>query len=720
MTDVAPQQQTPELAARLTRALQLHQGGDPGRAEALYREILASTAGSFDAAHLLGVALIQRGAHEEGIARIRQAIALDPRQPNARYHLVRALLCRRDWPAAVSACDDLLTLQSQNAEVWFLRGNARQQLGSHAAAVDDYAEALRLKPDFPAAWNNAGHSLRVLRRLAAATSAFRRALALQPAYMVALNNLGLALLDSQRLDEALRSFDDALAVQPDAIEVLSNRGTALMAMKRCSEAADSFARVVSLAPDFGAAVGSLLYARRNCCDWSDDESLAQRVVAAVERGQMADAPLSFVGVCDSAALQLTCARTFSAARYPSKARHPSTAVVITPNAHRQDRIRVAYLSGDFGEHAVSYLIAGVIEHHDRTRFETIGVGWGRGDGPTHMRLRGAFERFIDATDVSDAEIVLRLRDLKVDIAVDLTGHTSGQRTEIFTSRAAPVQVNYLGFPGTSGVTEIDYILADEFLIAPQNQCHYSEKVVYLPECFQANDDQRVIDAPAPTRNDLGLPPDGFVWCSFHGSHKITPSMFEVWVRLARAVPGSVLWLLGGNSLVEDNLRREAAARGLDPQRLVFAAHLPYSRHLARLGLADLCLDTLPFNGGATTSDALWAGVPVVTCAGQSFAARMSGSLLHALGFPELVAYSSSDYERLALQLARAPERLASLRRRLVQRRESSALFDTTRFCRHLEAAYTALLERHARGEPPAMLRVPVRPTERCQSPREDS
>jgi predicted O-linked N-acetylglucosamine transferase (SPINDLY family) len=619
--------------------------------------------------------------------------------------LARALLEMRDAPAALAACDELLTLQPQSPEAWLLRGNALQQRGAHEQAVDSYAQALRLQPNLPAAWNNAGHSLRVLRRLTAATSAFKRALVLQPDYVMALNNQGLTFLDGRRAADALRSFDEALAAQPDSVEVLFNRGTALLVMKRFAEAAHSFSQVVRLAPHFGGAVGSLFYARRNCCDWSDYQPLAQRAVAAVERGEFIDLPLSFMGVTDSSRMQLACARLCSALRYPQRA------APATPHGpRRHDRIRVAYLSGDFGEHAVSYLIAGVIEHHERNRFETVAVSWGRSNaGPTRQRLEAAFERFIDVTDLSDAEIVAQMRDLEIDIAVDLAGHTDGQRTQIFADRAAPIQVSYLGFPGTSGVPEMDYIVADDFLIPPQHRENYSEQIVYLPECFQSNDERRTTDAAAPTRSAVGLPEDGLVWCSFHGSYKVTPPTFDIWVRLARAVPRSVLWLLGGSPVIEENLRREAVRRGLDANRLVFAAHLPYSHHLARIPLADIYLDTFPFNGGATTSDALWAGVPVVTCAGQSFAARMSGSLLRTCGMTDLVTHSLPDYERLALRLAGEPARLASLRARLAERRGSSPLFDTARFCRHLEAAYAALVERHGQGKPPAMMRVPPLP-----------
>jgi predicted O-linked N-acetylglucosamine transferase (SPINDLY family) len=299
-----------------------------------------------------------------------------------------------------------------------------------------------------------------------------------------------------------------------------------------------------------------------------------------------------------------------------------------------------------------------------------------------------------------------IRDWDVDIAVDLMGYTGDHRAALFNFRPAPIQVNYLGFPGTMGTADRDYIIADEFLIPEAQRADYSEAIAYLPECFQANDDRRPM-AARPTRAQAGLPADALIWCSFHSSYKINPPLFDVWARLVLSVPQSVLWLVADNLEVEENLRREALLRGIPAERLVFARPLPYPDHLARLSVADICLDTLPFNGGTTTSDALWAGVPVVTCAGKSFAARMSGSLLTALDMPELIARSLADYEALALDLARDPSRLTRLRETLALHRTTRPLFDTDRFRRHLEAAYITMVERHRQGLRPATFKGTV-------------
>ncbi len=688
----------PWLQARLVQVLGRHQRGDLITAERGYREILGQAPSCFDAVHLLGAVLIQRGAFAEGIARLREAIAIDGSQWNVRVSLARALLDTREPRAALDCCDVLVGMQPNSAESWFLRGNALQQLGAHAEAIDNYNRALALQPNFPAALNNQGHSLRSLRHADRSLEVFERALALQPSYPLALNNRGLALLDLKRMPEALRSFDDALALHPKFPEALANRGAALLAMKRFAEAAQTFERLVQLAPDFGGAAENLLYARRNCCDWREYEGLRRRVVAGVQRGELADLPLAFLCVTDSPQAQLACATTFAAFKFPAQ-----SAAAVTRSRYRHDRIRIAYLSGDFGDHAVSYALAGVIERHDVCRFETVGMGWGRQkEGPTRARLEAAFGRFIDATELSDSETVSGLRELEVDIAIDLMGHTSGQRTGIFAQRCAPVQVNYLGYPGTSGAPYMDYIIADRCVIPEDDEPAYGECVVRLTCCYLPNDDRRCIASHPLTRAEAGLPEAGLVFCAFNNPLKITPALFDVWMRLLREVSGSVLWLRAGAPEARRNLEEAARQRGVDPSRLVFADPVASMEvHLARHRLADLFLDTVPYNGHSTACDALWAGLPVLTCRGRSFASRVGASLLQAADLPELIADTLDGYARLALALAQEPTRLDGMREKLTSQRAAGTLFNTAEYCRHLEAAFTAMVDRHQRGLPPA-------------------
>src|SRR5262249_39339191 len=344
---------------------------------------------------------------------------------------------------------------------------------------------------------------------------------------------------------------------------------------------------------------------------------------------------------------------------------------------RNDRIKIAYLSADFHRHATAYLMAELFERHDRARFELIGVSFGPDDrSDMRARLVSAFDRFVDVRAKSDAEVARLLSELKVDIAVDLKGYTQDCRPRILAHRPVPIQVNYLGFPGTMGADFIDYVIADEVVLPFDQQPFYSERIVHLPDCYQPNDRRRQIAGRTPARTEVGLPERGFIFCSFNNNWKIAPEVFDVWMRLLKAIGGSVLWLLRGNATAEQNLRKEAAARGVDPERLVFAPRIKLEDHLARHRLADLFLDTLPCNAHTTASDAFWAGLPVVTCRGKAFAGRVAASLLHAIGLPELVTSNMADYEALALTLACDPARLRDIKAKLARNRDTAPLFDT--------------------------------------------
>ena len=364
-------------------------------------------------------------------------------------------------------------------------------------------------------------------------------------------------------------------------------------------------------------------------------------------------------------------------------------------------MRLAYLSADYREHATAYLAAGLFERHDRSRFEVIGVSYGPDDhSPMRQRLMRGFDRFVDVQSRGDEETARLLREMEVDIAIDLKGYTTGARPEILSYRPAPVQVSYLGFPGTMAAPFIDYIIADRWVLPEADRPYYAEQVVYLPDSYQVNDAARAIAGNVPTRAEAGLQQDAFVFCCFNNSYKIMPPVFEVWMKLLREIPESLLWLLEDSREARRRLQHAAQASGVDPKRLVFAARVAPAEHLARHRLADLFLDTLPYNAHTTASDALWAGLPVLTCVGTTFAGRVAGSLLRAVGLPELVTHSLHDYETLALRLARAPALLADVRSRLARNRATAPLFDPERFRRHLEAAYLTMWETAQRGEPP--------------------
>jgi len=672
----------------LQRAVALHGQGAAAQAALLYGEILRTHPNHADALHLLGVAETQLGRAQQGMDLIEMSLKINPQQPVAIANLGNALLALDRPLEALARYDRALVMWPDYTLALFGRGNALSALDQPTEALACFDRVLRLVPDFAEALNSRGAVLLKLKRREEAIASFDRALEISPTLAQAHSGRGNALSELGHTDAAIHAYERALQLDPNLSSALLSRGIALSMRARFTEAAASFRRLTEIDPECAYAPGACLHAQLQQCDWTDYDRAVQEIVASMQRDGRSDFPFSFLAVCDSPALQLRCARRFS--QQFRAAQRP----LWTGESYAHERIRVAYISGDFLEHPTSYLMAGLFEKHDRRRFETIAISLREDDrSTTARRVKAAFERIIVADRRSDEEIAQVIRSMEVDIAVDLMGYTGEHRTNIFAHRPAPIQVNYLGFPATTGAADIDYIIADEFLIPPEYQADYSEKVLYLPDCFQANDDQKHIDAHAPTRADMGLPASGFVWCSFHSSYKLNPILFDIWARLLRAAPDSVLWLLGNNAVIEGNLRREAEARGVDAQRLVFARSLPYPQHLARLPLADVCLDTLPFNGGATTSDALWAGVPVLTCTGKSFAARMSGSLLRTLQLPELVTESLEDYERLAMHLARTPDRLAELRATLAARRRTSPLFDTDRFRRHLEDAFMTMMER---------------------------
>ena len=588
----------------------------------------------------------------------------------------------------------VLRASPRHAQALYLLGFVHFQRGQYDDAERLIGQSLQVNPRSPDAWYNRGCALQHLQRNVEAVSCFDRAVALKPDYDEAWTNRGGALLALRRHADALESFNRALALKPLDREALSNRGTTLFELRRYEEASAAYDALFKLAPDFPYAAGNAALARAYCCDWRELTRDRERLHAGSLAGRAVVSPHASTLIVGDPLDQLRAAETWVAERCPE----------MPPLWHgelyRHDRIRVAYLSADFHSHATAYLAAGLFEAHDRTRFETVAVSFGPDDSSDmRQRLTRAFDRFIDVRDKSDYAVASLLKEMELDIAVDLKGFTQDARPGILAYRPAPVQVNYLGHPGTMGARYIDYLIADRRIVPEEHERNYSEKVVCLPESYQPNDRKRRIAERMPTRAEEGLPDTGFVFCSFNGGFKITPVLFDIWVRLLRGVEGSVLWLLDDNPAAVRNLKREAEARGVPVQHLVFAPRRPLEEHLARHRLADLFLDTLPCNAHTTASDALWANLPVLTCTGHTFAGRVAASLLFAVGLPELITDTLSSYEAVAMKLARDPAALASLKAKLAAQRNTAPLFDTERFARHLESAYVTMWERAQKGMP---------------------
>ncbi|MEQ1775931.1 MAG: tetratricopeptide repeat protein [Burkholderiales bacterium] len=689
------------VAASLKRALELHQAGHAAEALDLLHTVVKRYPNAAQAHLILGQLQAASGAAETAVQSYDRALSLQPDYPEAHYSRGNALQELKRHADAVASYDAVLKRVPNRPEVLANRGNALHDLKRYEAALSSYDQALALMPDVAMLHNNRGNTLRDLKRYAEALASLDKALALEPGYADALINRGNVLQDLGRYEEALAAFDNVLARQPEHLAALNNRGNVLRDLRRHDEAADTVAQLLALAPDWDYAIGVMFQSRLYSCDWTHFAQDAERVIRGVRAGKKADIPFSFLAFSESAADQWRCAQTYVADKYP-----PSIMPLWTGERYRHDRIRVAYLSGDFHNHATAHLMAGLFESHDTARFETTAISFGPDvEDDMRVRLRKAFGQFMDVRHLRDHDVAALMRAMEIDIAVDLKGFTVDSRAGILAHRPSPIQVNYLGYPGTMGASYIDYILADRHVIPEAQHAYYTEKVVVLPDTYQVNDAMRVIAPHTPTRAECGLPPEGFVFCCFNNNYKITPSIFDIWMRLLQQTAGSVLWLLEDNVMATRNLRAEAVRRGIAPQRLIFAPRLTLDAHLARHRLADIFLDTLPYNAHTTASDALWAGLPVLACAGNAFAGRVTTSLLNAVGLPELITYDVDAYEALALKLASTPAMLAGLREKLLQNRATYPLFNTGRFRRHIEAAYLSMWERYQRGEVPASFAV---------------
>lgn len=718
--------------AKLEAAFLLHQQGRLDEAAVIYQDLIAADPNHYEALHFLGTIRATRGGLDEARALIERSLSAPVLNIPFLENYAAVLFQIGDYQAAADACAKGLAINSANANLAYINAVSLYKLNRLADALAQFDAVLSVQPNHLAAINEKGSVLAQLKRYDAALICVDRALALNPQFAEAQLNKGNICFNLNRPKEALAAYEKALSLNPrlaDAWLGLGNlyrtlgrhdgafaaydkalainsdmagawlgRGNVLIELKRYDEAFAAFDRAFALNPGMEFVEGSRLQAKLIVCDWTDLEAEISHLIASVRAGAPACTPFTFLCVPALPADLLQCAKSY--APVPSPAIRRSD---ITPH----DRIRLAYLSADFREHPVAFLTAGMFERHDKSRFETTAISLtAPEDTAVRRRLAEAFEHFIDAPGQSDQELAELIRRREIDILVDLMGYTLNNRRNVLARRVAPIQVNYLGYPATMGTDFMDYIIADRTVIPQEHFKYYSEKVVWLPDTFQVNDRQREIAEPTPTRRECGLPESGVVFCCFNSTHKILPEMFDVWMRLLRAVEGSVLWLGQGNSFAAANLRREAERRGVAPSRLIFAPRTQHlSDHLARHRQADVFLDTIPYNAHTTGSDALWAGVPIVVCPGETYCARGTASYLKALGLDELIAGSLKDYEALALKLAREPDALRALKDKLARNRDTFPLFDTERFTRHIEAAYATMWQHFQRGEPPSAFAV---------------
>ena len=637
------------------------QQGQPLVAEKHFKKVLEFNPNQVDALNLMGIINAQTKNFEGAITYITQAIDVNPK----------------------------------NASSYYNRGLALQELGKIEEALLDFKKALSLNPKYTNAFNSAGNAYLDIKEIGSAIASYKYAIALDPRYADAWNNLGNAYSYGKNLEEALICYEKAVSIYPDFADAWVNSASAWYELKEIEKAVHNYQKAVKMRADIPYLLGDYLHAKLQGCDWSNLSQATLQLQEQISRQLPVTEPFVTLGLLDDPGLHRRVAQIYVNTRFPKSD-------ILGPLAgyEKSAKIRIGYYSADFRNHATSYLVAEMLEKHDKDNFEvyTFNLHPGQPDDTT-ARIVSAVTQMIDLSGKSDKSAAQLSRALKIDIAVDLGGHTADSRTGIFAARCAPIQVSYLGFPGTLGAPYYDYVLADRNVIPLDQSAYYTEQFAHLPHCYQVNDSKRKISDRIFSRSECRLPPQAFVFCCFNNGYKILPPTFDGWMRILHAVEGSVLWLLDHNDLGTRNLKKEAQARGIDPGRLIFAPRMQLTDHLARHRLADLFIDTLPYNAHTTASDALWAGLPVLTCMGKSFAARVAGSLLMAMDLPELITHTQADFEAKAIAYAKNPGALQRVKAKLIGNLATSPLFNAELFTLHLEQAYRVMYSRQQAGLP---------------------
>jgi len=676
-----------DLKALNQQAVQALQSGDLARADSLIEQLGAARPGHPLVNYLLGALRIQQGRSAEAIKPLEMAHRAKPDNVSVLLHMGNALQELKRFDEAVTNYDMALKLKPDFADALNNRGNALGALKQFDAALDSFDAALAIDSSDASIWYNRGSLLQKMGRYQKAIACFDRALVLDPNHAEAHSNKGSALVELRQPTLGLNCLERAVGLQPGNPAFRMNRASALSQMDRFGEALAEYDRVRVLAPDFPRLFGRIALTALYESHWARMAKIGAELQARVHAGEAGIDPWTLISYGGDNELLQRCARNVMREAVPE----PLPALW-KGEAYDHDRIRLAYVSADFRAHPVGFQLVELLERHDRSRFEVIGISSGQDDGSDiRARIIAACDQFHDMAQTSDQEVAERLRALEVDIAVDLSGHTHGTRVGSFERRPAPVQAAWLGFPGTSGAREMDFILGDAIVTPPQHQPFYGEKITALPGSFFPIDSGKVAGAPL-TRAQAGLPDDAFVFCCFNRNWKITQAVFGIWLRLLEQVPGSVLWLREYTPNSNAALLKWAEQTGMNTGQIIFADRVSLEDHLARHALADLFLDTLPYGAHATAADALWAGLPVLTQIGDVFAGRVGASLLSAAGLPELITRTPEEYEATALGLAREPARLKAIREKLAANRATAPLFDMARFTRGLEAAYETMLK----------------------------
>jgi predicted O-linked N-acetylglucosamine transferase (SPINDLY family) len=740
------------------QAFQFHQNGRLQDAELMFKNILQISPSHIGAKTMLGMIFVQSERDIEGIRLLKYSLTRDPKQFWAHNALGVGLLNTKQYQEAIFSFNKALILKPDYKEAYFNLGKTNRALRKYKDAIINYSmcidvdkcyadafnnrgvvyledlkeyenalanfkkyislvpnvfsghynlanafkglkryddalvsydSAIGLKPEYAEAHYNQGVIFGELKRYDDALVSYDRAIALKPNYAEAHYNQGVIFGELKRYDDALVSYDRAIGLKPEYAEAYNNQGVIFGELKRYDDALVSYNRAIGLKPEIDYLFGNIIITKMNLCDWRNLDTLVYQLKEKIIKHEVSTSPFITLALIDDPELQKKSAATYINDKHPKSYLLPKI-----PKYLNHQKIRIGYFSADFRNHPVSYLMAELFELHRRDQFEIIAFSFGvNTEDPLRKRLEEAFDKFVDVREKSDLQIALLAREMEIDIAVDLGGFTHDARVSIFAMRAAPIQVSYIGYLGTMGGEYIDYLVADPILIPQDKQKFYSEKIAYLPS-YQVNDSQRDVAKKIFTREEVGLPAEGFVFCCFNNIYKITPSTFDSWMRILNEVTNSVLLLLDANETATKNLKNEATSRGIDANRIVFAKNLSSPEYLARYRIADLFLDTLPYNAGTTASDALRVGLPVLTQLGESFASRMAASLLNAVGLADLIVTTSKEYEFLAIELATNPEHLMEIKGKLVSNLSTSRLYNTKLFTKQIEFAYQVMHQRY--------------------------
>lgn len=695
----------------------------------LFESALQQNSGFAQLWYNLGLCCGKLGRFQESLTHLNQALVLKPDYSEAkilRDGIAESLQARIQQHAAKPVADiseklkaglelqnagkldeaenifhEILTDNPNDVPSLFSLGGIEHNRKNPEKAVTYFERAIALNPNFSPLWYNLGIVQQSLKKFDQALASFDKALSLDPMNVEVMTNRGGLLAEMKRHKDALLNYEELLKIDPNNQKALCNRGILLTDVKFHDLAIHTFDRLYQLNPDYEFAAGLLCFAKMHACQWDNLEELGKAIVQGVKDGKKVSQTLPLTAISADPQIHLLGARIFG--KHYCQTQQP----MWCGEVYKHKKIRVAYVSPDLREHPVGHLTTSLFENHDKSRFEIYAMSLGFDDqSQIQKRMKAAFDQFIEVRHLRSKEIAAMIKSMEIDILVDMAGYTADSRTDIFAYRPAPVQINYLGYSSTMGLDFIDYIIADRYIIPEDSRQFYSEKVVYLPDTYLPTDAKVQIAETTPPREHYGLPPAGFIFCSFNHDYKINPAMFDVWMRLLQHKPGSVLWLMKLNESAERNLRQEAARRGVDPARIVFATRVDrIEDHLARYKMADLFLDTSPCNAHSTASDVLRAGLPIVTFRRQAFAGRVAASLLNLLGLPELVTDSLAAYEKLAMQLADDHELLQSFKTKLLNNLVTSKLYDTAAYCRNLEKAYELVWQRCQRGEAPDHISV---------------